>query len=375
MEDTNNIEDVQAYISCVSLPSTIDELMDLAERDELFPVEIVLNAEDYEYLEWTAPRWARKGDIVLFYFSKTANVKLSNLRRELREDTFYNSSQKKILKEWIDKANTLFKEYGGKIMAVGILLSDPYYIGDSEFDNPNITHYNLNIWADIGYVNVFEDMLHINECEFVEIARQKQCTPLFGEIYERLRDEIWYRNEIPGYFADTTSNGIPVYKINNSNWLKINNEYKRKYKFESQFRSLYVDYFLSRLSDNKVVYRECPCLKKKSVHPSYVDNVIKIHGLYLPVEVKLNIDAERDIIKQVKKYCELTKLYLNTATEELADNNSIASNNVLIIDVNNIYWFDYKRNTLEMLISLEEIKDEKDINIVKDRIKNLIFSK
>ena len=95
MEDTNNIEDVQAYISCVSLPSTIDELMDLAERDELFPVEIVLNAEDYEYLEWTAPRWARKGDIVLFYFSKTANVKLSNLRRELREDTFYNSSQKK----------------------------------------------------------------------------------------------------------------------------------------------------------------------------------------------------------------------------------------------------------------------------------------
>ena len=169
MEDTNNIEDVQAYISCVSLPSTIDELMDLAERDELFPVEIVLNAEDYEYLEWTAPRWARKGDIVLFYFSKTANVKLSNLRRELREDTFYNSSQKKILKEWIDKANTLFKEYGGKIMAVGILLSDPYYLGDSEFDNPNITHYNLNIWADIGYVNVFEDMLHINECEFVEI--------------------------------------------------------------------------------------------------------------------------------------------------------------------------------------------------------------
>lgn len=124
-----------------------------------------------------------------------------------------------------------------------------------------------------------------------------------------------------------------------------------------------------------MVYRECPCLKKKSVHPSYVDNVIKIHGLYLPVEVKLNIDAERDIIKQVKKYCELTKLYLNTATEELADNNSIASNNVLIIDVNNIYWFDYKRNTLEMLISLEELKDEKDISKVKERINILIYNK
>lgn len=156
MADNNSIEDVQAYISCVSLPSSLDELYDMVENDGQLTVDTILESEygDEWVLEWTAPRWARKGDIVLFYFSKTANVKLSYLRRDLREDTYYTTEQKELLNGWIERAAELFKNYGGKILAVGILLSDPYYVGDSEFDNPNITHYNMNMWATIGYARV-----------------------------------------------------------------------------------------------------------------------------------------------------------------------------------------------------------------------------
>ena len=374
MNSTNDIEDVQAYISCISLPSTLAELFDMIENKGEFTVETVLSAEYNEEwrLEWTAPRWAREGDIVLFYFAKTAYVKLSYLRSELREDAFYDQMQKQLLKEWIDKASILVKRYGGKILAVGILMTDPYYIGDSEFDNPNITHYNMNVWAEIGYVNVFEDMLHIDDVSFIEIARQKQCTPIFGDTYERLREEIWARNDIPSYFADTTSNGIPVYEINQSNWLEINNKYKRKYKFESQYRSLYVDYFLFRISDKKSVYRECPCIKENAIHPSYVDNVVLIKGFYLPVEVKLNIEAERDIRKQVRKYCKLTKLILNSRTEEIADNKSVVADHVMIFDVNNIYWYDYDKNVVVVLASLDEIKTDVDVVMVKKQIYELI---
>lgn len=365
-----NLEDVQAYIACVTVPSTLEELLDLAENKGELSVEVILNAEymDDEIVEWTAPRWAREGDIVLFYFSKTSNVKLSYLRKELRNDNSFSDEQKNLLTEWIERTNRLIKEYGGKILAVGILRSDPYYVGDSDLDNPNITHYKMNVWADIGYIHVFEDMLHIEEVDFVEIARQKQCTPLFGNIYERLRDEIWYRNEIPGYFADSTSNGIPVYKINQTNWLELNNTYGRKYKFESQFRHLYVDFFLKKLSDGGMVYCECPCLKKESVHPSYVDNVIVVKGLFLPVEVKLNIDLERDIIGQIRKYCELTKLYLNTKTKEFADNELIIDRNVLVIDENNVYLYDYTDNEIIVLKSLDEIQKDKDITMLKKRI-------
>ena len=97
MSSQHEINEVQAYICCVSFPTTIDELLDLAENDEdnLFLVEKILISEDYkDGLIWTAPRWARKNDVVLFYCAKTGNVRISQLRKQLREDDYYNNKQR-----------------------------------------------------------------------------------------------------------------------------------------------------------------------------------------------------------------------------------------------------------------------------------------
>lgn len=70
-----------------------------------------------------------------------------------------------------------------------------------------------------------------------------------------------------------------------------------------------MNYLLRELSDIKTIYRECACYKDKGP-ASYVDNVILFNGKYLPVEIKLNIKAEKNIIGQVTKYCHLRKLIL-----------------------------------------------------------------
>lgn len=344
------------------------------DEDNLFLVEKILISEDYEDgLIWTAPRWARKNDVVLFYCAKTGNVRISQLRKQLREDDYYNNKQHKLIETWIEKANSLFKTYGGRILAVGKLSSDPYYLSSSEFDNPDVVHYNMNMWADIGNICVFENMIHITQVNsYISIVRQAAITPLFGEAYEQLKIEINKKNKIPTYYAESVSVAMPLYKIKADNWLEVNCEHGRKYRFESQFRTFYVDYFLKLLSDNGLVYRECPCLGAISSHPSYADNVILLNGYYLPVEVKLNINIEKDIVGQVKKYCNLKKLFLNSNTYQLAPIDKTVRTKVLIFDLNNLYWYDDNIGEITEEISLDEVQDESDIKVIKAYLYKLI---
>ena len=239
-------------------------------------------------------------------------------------------------------------------------------MSSSEFDNPEVVHYNMNMWAQVEDVFVFDNPIHIKQMsDYITIARQASITPLFGEAYKRLKDAIWEENDIPTYYADSESVAVPLYEINSSNWLKISKAHGRKFRFESQFRSFYVDFLLKAISDNGEIYRECPCMKQRSVHPSYVDNVIVIGGRYLPVEVKINISVEKDLIGQVRKYCNLTKLFLNSNSSRLAPIEMVVRDRVLIIDEIAIYIYNNEKGDMQNVMRLDEIEDEKDLQRLK----------
>ena len=72
---------VQAYISNISFPDSLDEVRDYAN---FFDIETILtggNEDGYEEreVEWTAPKWCKKGDVVFFMHAKTANSKIRKL--------------------------------------------------------------------------------------------------------------------------------------------------------------------------------------------------------------------------------------------------------------------------------------------------------
>lgn len=71
---------VQAFLNNISFPKTLDELEYFAER---FNVEEILNVKE---TEWTAPKWAVKGDIVFFFHAKTAIQKITMLETKLKQE-------------------------------------------------------------------------------------------------------------------------------------------------------------------------------------------------------------------------------------------------------------------------------------------------
>ena len=70
---------VQAYISNISFPNSLDEVYNYAH---FFNMEaIIRGGDDGEYEDretaWTAPKWCKKGDIVFFMHAKYANSKIT----------------------------------------------------------------------------------------------------------------------------------------------------------------------------------------------------------------------------------------------------------------------------------------------------------
>ena len=62
------MKEVQSFITNISFPKTLDELLFFLEDNFHFNVDDIL---EEEYIEWTAPRWCKLDDIVFFMHSKT----------------------------------------------------------------------------------------------------------------------------------------------------------------------------------------------------------------------------------------------------------------------------------------------------------------
>lgn len=370
---------VQAYISNISFPTSLDEVYSFAH---LFNMEMILGCDFYNLLddenfmdfenvekyesrknEWTAPKWCKGGDIVLFMHSKTANARISAMKTELllNKSSYSNDGFWTIMNALI-RAKKIYEMYGGKIFAIGRINGTPIY-------NPADTeqqHWKSKIYAPIDSIFLLEKPIDISEFNTeIMVSRQSSITPVFGEQFAFLKKLILKKNPIvEEYFMESVAEPVPLTRINDENWLNVVNKYRRSFFLEIQFRSFYVDRFLKYLGDTKTIFRECACLKS-GVPTSYVDNVIKFGGIYLPVEVKLSVDAERDIIAQLGKYCNLDELVL---TKEKTIHAGLYDNNVLVIDTERLYMYNDQKKSLDVLVELDSIHTIEDIINLRQKV-------
>lgn len=360
---------VQAYISNISFPDSLDEVYDYAY---FFDMEKIITGGDkggYEdrKTEWTAPKWCKKGDIVFFMHAKTANSKIGKLKKELlRNRESYSNSTFWIIMNALIRAKKIHDIYGGKIFAIGKISGQPIY---DKTDNENL-HWKSNIYAPIEKIFLLENLIDISEFNIeIEISRQSSITPVLGEKFDFIKKLILRKNStVEKYFTDSVAEPMPLYKLNDENWLKIVNYHRRDFFLEAQFRTFYVDRFLKILGDTKNFYKECGC-KKENRSKTFVDNVIKMNGKYLPVEIKLSVLTEKNINAQLMSYCNLKKLYL-TADRIVTDN--IYTDNVLVIDTNEIYMYYDTKKTLEEVVALDQIETNDDIANLRAKIIKLL---
>lgn len=371
---------VQAYISNVSYPTTLNEVYNFAH---LFNVEQLLGCgydnmlDDNDTVdfydtdkytsrstEWTAPKWCKKGDIVFFMHAKTAKSKISSLKTELlhnRDD--YTENEFWILANALIRSKKVYDTYGGKIFAVGRISGIPAY--DKTFNNTDY-HWKSSIFAPIESIFLLENPIDISEFnDEIMVSRQSSITPVLGEQFDFLKELILKKNSlVEDYLTNAEAEPMPLRNLNDENWLKIVNQHRRSFFLEIQFRSFYTDRFLKILGDTKTFYRECACDKQGQAR-TFADNVILLDRKYLPVEIKLLVSAEKNIISQLSTYCHQDKIILN---KEKSASSDVYQNNVLVIDTESVYvFYDYEQK-IKKIIELDTINSNSDILKLREKI-------
>ena len=353
---------VEAFVNNIAVPKSLEEMheffMDWNDAQNLAE-----EARAEGWTCWTVPKWAKRGDIVLFMHTKTANSTLTKLRTEVRNKFKPESAEAKQFEEAIADQLAFHKEYGGKIYAVGRVNGVP-----EEFEVDPLMHSKSNVFCNIYNLFLLERPIHISEFNsFITITRQGSVTPIFGSAYEHLKEIISDGNPVPDYFKYSYSTPYPHSVVNSENWMKLGIEYRRAFTLEIQFRQCYVNYLLKELGDQKTIYRECTC--HKGTNPlTYVDNVIRINRKLLPVEVKLNIKAAGNLAGQCEQYCKLDNLILSKDAKREVNMKAVVDDRVLVIDTFAVYMFFLKDKSIRFLYDLDDLGARGDIEELREEV-------
>ena len=344
---------VNAHINNISFPTSIIELEQFVYEHGQYNVEDILTEED---TSWTIPRNAKIGDIVLYYHAKTAISRITALITAVKNLPDGTSHNKTLLLEWLERARILFKKYGGKIFAVGRVTGSPEYWEDninSEY------HWSGRVYADIGDIKVLQNPVDISEFNtFIKISHQSAITPLPSKEFDYLRDIIQKKNSnLPEYFLKCQIGNFDLSHVNSKNFIELTQKYRRRFLLEIDFRSYYVDHLLKGLVKHNF-WQECICYTSGKPH-YFVDNVFFFNNKYYLLEVKLNIQLEKNLRAQLKQYINAEYLYLTkNSTEQITD---FERNFMYVIDTEALYRYDSLTDSLTELIQLDNVYCINDI--------------
>lgn len=361
--------EVQSYIFNMSFPRTLTYLMNLIKEEGALNIEHLVDIND-DYC-WTAPKWAKAGDIVFFMHSKSSIQTIRRLKNELNSNKdAFSLTEYSQLSETLGKGESWYEKYGGKIFLIAQVDGKTFKEEPLRYDVK--PQWEMRTYAFLSGKTLLDNPIGLDEFnDFIKLSCGGTITPVYGKEFEKLKKVIKSKNKTPFYLDNSKSMPIPLAKIDKSNWIEVASKYRMSFIYESQFRTYYVDYFLRELGDKKNFFRECGCVKQEN-YKSWVDNVIIFDNKYLPVEVKLSIKAEDDIKKQVKKYCKLEKLILDEKIDCEAPLEKVYDNNVLIIDTFAIYLFDYMKDDIVEICNLNSILKVEDIVSVRKVIKEFL---
>lgn len=357
---------VQSYIANVSFPTSIEEMEELVNGGYYMSMEALLLFDDTKF---TAPKWAAKGDIVFFYHAKSAITKIRHLKSLLKNEKDKYKQTYDEIEEYLETAEKIYKKYGGTIFAVGTVCEELEIVKDDPREH---LHWKGNIYAPINNITRLDFPVDKTKFEeYVKLSMQRTITPVPGTAFNGIKKLVLRYNDVP-FIENCEASLMPLKDITDKNWMTIAKEYKRRFFLEIQFRKFYVDYLLKSLSDTKKIYSECSCWKNDA-HTGFADNFITMNKKYLAVEVKLNIDTERDIQNQLEKYsfCNMVKLDKKTTIYK----KDIHQSYVLVIDMNKICIYNSTSKTMLKFADLDSLKCMYDVKKLRNEIIKIMEAK
>lgn len=173
----------ESFITNISFPKSLDEILYYMDKRGKFDVEEVLEAD---YVEWTAPKDAFVGETVYFMHSKTSIDTIRHLKREL---VLAQSEMDQETFETLDaalcKGEGLYAEFGGSVFALGKVCDE--IIVDDVATRDGL-HWRSKYYAPIDAILLIKPPINIAEFRsFITVSRTGAVTKLSSEQNEKLQ--------------------------------------------------------------------------------------------------------------------------------------------------------------------------------------------
>ena len=300
---------VQAAITSISFPPSLERLRAMGSkwqkmigRDWATDMDILMDFPVGKQVTWIAPKWLTANDILFFYHTKSATSLIQKLQLEaagiIRRGTdpgeALSRSDINALKDILDRQSILAERYSGSIFGFAVISGRPVRYHDED------KHFKGTIYAPLGEVYIFSKPVF----DFSDIIRigQNTTTPVFGQEFEKLKERAAIHNQLPDILVHTKPGSFSFRDVDSTNWPDICCNRETKFVDEAQIRAYLIDYILSEVKDNRSpLLLECDCFRG-GLRTGTADYFLCVSDQWIPIEAKLNILVEENLIGQIEKY-------------------------------------------------------------------------
>ncbi len=291
---------VQACITNVSFPQDLPGLQQMLRKNRYFGTALT----DLDLLidfpnapkAWTAFRWLTSGDLLFFYHAASAPQRIKRIQRKLQREGNRDPILIKVLERAAERAN----DRAGRIFAVAEISGTPAYerLDDDE------RHFQGRIFAPFARVDHLTPGMTLDQLAAIgiSISRQSALTSIEGEQFTHLKAFLQQSGSIPAYLANAFPGGTGFRDVDVATWRAISCAPEQRFIHEGQVRSYLIDYLLDAVKDPRTPrLEECDC-RRGGMSTGRADYFITLAGRWVPVEAKLNLQAERDLPAQLAQY-------------------------------------------------------------------------
>lgn len=328
---------VQSCIAHVGFPDTVAELRQAYEAGNgQTDLERLLEPPEGHQGGWTAPRWLTTGDVLFFYHTKRAKLRVERFLKQAHGADNADWGEGDGLDasiEFLEDQLRLAERYAGTVFGCAPVL------GMAGFEQGHADrHWRSNIYAPIDRVHIFERPLpETTFRQYVALSPGGALTPLYGNAFTGLKRLLAAGNELPEFLRKARPGGVSFRDVDATNWIDVVCSPRARFIDESQLRAYLIDYLLEAIKDDRTaVYQEC-CCEVSGGHPCYADYFVRIGGMWLPVEAKLNVSAERDLPGQVARYAAAEQFVPTTGAGKGKIVTCHCSEYCLVVDADGLY--------------------------------------
>lgn len=264
--------------------------------------------------EWSAPKQDLVDGVLFFYLSAKALIDARRCIAQAHTHEMFMSNPQ-FMTSLLKSADYIEKNNRHLIGAVKVTSIAAYGSGVG-FSGRNYAG------IDSANFHFFENPLSLDFLKTLPLSINGPTVySLVGDKSTRIINELRKSNTLPKWLDDMTFGDTLYSHITKDNWLStlpstsIVIDSSATSSPEQLLRFHFFNYLIKAVADDKSpIVEEAPHWRGKQL-TGYSDYLFQVNGTWIPFEAKVNVNSERNILEQIKKYTESEAFNMTTEEE------------------------------------------------------------